>query len=163
LVYFSYFHSVMCYGILLWGRATDVETIFVLQKRAIRAIYGLKSRDSLRELFKTIGIMTVPSQYIYENIMYVRKNRELFRKGCDIHKLNTRNKFKLVAVSTRLSKVQKSFVGLCTRYYNKLPDHVLDMSENKFKSFVRQTLQNRAYYRLDEYLPDKDIWTNVIA
>ncbi|CAH2229502.1 jg17618 [Pararge aegeria aegeria] len=30
LVYFAYFHSVMSYGILLWGRAADIETI--LQK-----------------------------------------------------------------------------------------------------------------------------------
>lgn len=48
LVYFSYFHSVMSYGILLWGRAADIDSVFVLQKRAIRAIYKLGSRDSLR-------------------------------------------------------------------------------------------------------------------
>ncbi|CAF4947562.1 unnamed protein product [Pieris macdunnoughi] len=42
LVYFSYFHSLMTYGLLLWGHAADVETIFILQKRAIRAIYNLK-------------------------------------------------------------------------------------------------------------------------
>lgn len=163
LVYFSYFHSVMCYGMLLYGRAADIESIFVLQKRAIRAIYSLKGRDSLREVFKNIGIMTVPSQYIYENIMYVRKNQALFRRGCDIHDRNTRNKLKLLAVSTRLSRVQKSFVGLCTRYYNKLPDQILTMSENKFKAIVKQTLERRAYYKLSEYLDDKDIWSKAIA
>ena len=62
LVYFSYFHSIMSYGILLWGRAADIESIFILQKRAIRAIYNLRRRDSLRALFKDIGIMTVHCQ-----------------------------------------------------------------------------------------------------
>ena len=80
LVYFSYFHSIMSYGILLWGRAADIESIFILQKRAVRAIYNLHRRESLRELFKRINIMTVPCQFIYENIMYVRKNLHLFIK-----------------------------------------------------------------------------------
>ena len=87
LVYFSYFHSIMSYGILLWGRAADIESIFILQKRAIRAIYDLRRRDSLRELFQEINIMTVPCQYIYENIMYVRKNLHLFQ-GRAVHRGN---------------------------------------------------------------------------
>ncbi|VVC97338.1 unnamed protein product [Leptidea sinapis] len=45
LVYFSYFHSTMSYGILLWGNAADINTIFVLQKRAIRTIYNLGPRE----------------------------------------------------------------------------------------------------------------------
>ncbi|CAH2234017.1 jg9919 [Pararge aegeria aegeria] len=60
LVYFAYFHSVMSYGILLWGKAADIETIFILQKRAVRSIYKLKSRESLREKFKEIGIIDSP-------------------------------------------------------------------------------------------------------
>lgn len=40
LVYFSYFHSIIkSNGILLWGRAAEIKSIFILQKRAIRAIY----------------------------------------------------------------------------------------------------------------------------
>ena len=29
----------MSYGILIWGDAADIDTIFILQKRAMRAIY----------------------------------------------------------------------------------------------------------------------------
>ncbi|GBP09148.1 hypothetical protein EVAR_4028_1 [Eumeta japonica] len=39
---------LMSYGILVWGNAADIHRIFVLQKRAIRAIYGLGSRVSLK-------------------------------------------------------------------------------------------------------------------
>lgn len=106
--------------------------------------------------------MTLPCQYIYENIMFVRKNIALFRKKCDFQKYNTRNKDKLIAVSTRLRKVQKSFMGLCTLCYNKLPNAITNMPENKFKTIVKQTLSNRAYYKLDDYLLDKHIWTDVI-
>ena len=57
LVFFSYFHSVMSYSILLQGKAADIQSIFNLQKRAIRTIYKLSARTSLRELFKEIGIL----------------------------------------------------------------------------------------------------------
>ena len=40
-------YKIMSYGILLWGSAADIETIFILQKRAIRAIYEMRPRESL--------------------------------------------------------------------------------------------------------------------
>ncbi|CAH2212531.1 jg854 [Pararge aegeria aegeria] len=43
----------MSYGILLWGKAA--ETIFILQKRAVRSICKLKSRETLPEKLKEIG------------------------------------------------------------------------------------------------------------
>lgn len=56
LVYFCYFNSITSYGILLWGNSTDIQGIFVLQKRALFN-------------FKDIGIMTVASQFIFENLV----------------------------------------------------------------------------------------------
>lgn len=162
LVYFSYFHSIMSYGILLWGRAADIETIFILQKRAIRAIYKLCSRDSLRELFKEINIMTVPCQYIYENIMYVRKNINTFTRNCDRHNRNTRSKNKIDQPKHRLAKVRTSFEGLSIRYYNKIPEDILSLSESKFKSVIKKTLCYKAYYKLDEYINDKEAWSSEI-
>lgn len=161
LVYFSYFHSIMSYGILLWGRAADVESIFILQKRAIRAIYNLPRRESLRELFKTINILTVPSQFIYENIMYVRKNQQLFEKRSDRHNFNTRGKNKLAIPQFRLSKVQKSFMGFCVKCYNKLPTTILNLNEKKFKSCIKRELCKQAYYKLSDYIEDKNVWQHV--
>ena len=160
LVYFSYFHSIMSYGILLWGRAADIESIFILQKRAIRAIYNLRRRDSLRELFKDINIMTVPCQYIYENIMYVRKNLHLFSKNGDRHNYVTRNRDQLVQPGFRLAKVASSFMGYCTKCYNKIPPHILELNETKFKTCIKRTLCRLAYYKLGDYITDKNAWLN---
>ena len=60
----------MSYGILLWGTAAEVDSIFILQKRAVRAIYKIGLRESLREKFKEIDILTLPSQNILESILY---------------------------------------------------------------------------------------------
>ena len=69
LFYYSYLNGFMSYGILLWGRTADIEFIFILQQKAVRVIYNVYRRESLRELFKKVNIMTVLCQFIYENIM----------------------------------------------------------------------------------------------
>lgn len=158
LVYFSYFHSIMSYGILLWGNAAEVQSIFVAQKRAIRAVYNLKYRDSLRELFKEIKILTMPSQYIYENIMYVRKNIGTFDSTGDYHNINTRYRHRLTLPKMRLSKTSKSFLANSIRFYNKIPKDILELDDKKFKILIKDTLCKKGYYKIQEYLDDKDVW-----
>ncbi|CAF4802117.1 unnamed protein product [Pieris macdunnoughi] len=158
LVYFSYFHSLMTYGLLLWGHAADVETIFILQKRAIRAIYNLKCRESLRDKFKEINILTFPSQYIYENIMYVYKNSDKFTRIEHTHNVNTRNKRRLQFPRTRLSKVSNSFLGKGILFFNKIPEALLSLPFNKFKKCIKEKLCKKAYYKVNDYLVDKRAW-----
>lgn len=158
LVYFSYFHSIMSYGLLLWGSAADIQTIFVLQKRAIRFIYNLRPRDSLREMFKNIDILTVASQYILDCILYVRKNIHLFSKKSECHGFNTRNKHRLAVPNLKLQKISSSFVGLSIKMYNKLPQNVIDLPIHKFKTHVKACLIKKGYYKIVDYLNDKDSW-----
>ena len=156
LVYFSYFHSIMSYGILLWGNAADINSIFILQKRAIRSIYNLGSRATLRELFKEIKILTVASQYIYANILHVYQNLQFYDTNGDVHNINTRNQNNLVLPSCRLEKVKSSFVGRGVRFFNKIPADARDLPPIKFKNFVKNALIKKAYYSVDDYLNDKN-------
>lgn len=158
IVYFSYFHSLMSYGILLWGGCADIHSIFVLQKRAVRAIYNLGPRVSLREKFKEINILTVTSQYIFENLMFVHKNESNFVKLSDVHSMNTRNKHNLAVHATRLHRVSNSFMGQCIRFYNKLPIHVRKLPTKKFKTFIKLKLSRKGYYKISDYLNDKNAW-----
>jgi len=51
MIYYSYFHFVMTYGLLFWRNSPDSIKIFRLQKRIIRIIMGCRSRDSYTILF----------------------------------------------------------------------------------------------------------------
>lgn len=53
-----------------------------------------------------------------------------------IHNHNTRNKNKLVQPQRRLAKVRTSVAELCIRFYNKIPDDIVNLPE-KFKCFVK--------------------------
>ncbi|GBP53343.1 hypothetical protein EVAR_46600_1 [Eumeta japonica] len=73
------------------------------EERYIRAVYDLRSMTSHREKIKVIDILTLASQYIYENLVYVKRHIESFQKRNDIHNINTRHKNDLAAHKNRLS------------------------------------------------------------
>ena len=51
MIYYSYFPSVMTYGLLFRGHTSDSIKIFRLQKMIIRIMMGCCSSDSCRKLF----------------------------------------------------------------------------------------------------------------
>jgi hypothetical protein len=64
LVYYAHVFSHIQYSILFWGMSPQAKHIFVLQKQAIRAMYGLRYNEHCSELFLHNKILTVPSIYI---------------------------------------------------------------------------------------------------
>jgi hypothetical protein len=73
-IYFAYFHSIIKYGIIFVGNSPNGRMIFTLQKRTIRIIAGVKSRNSCRNLFKRLGILPLPCEYIFTLMNFVVNN-----------------------------------------------------------------------------------------
>jgi hypothetical protein len=65
MIYFSYVHSIMTYGIIFWGNSPHSIKAFRIQKKVIRIIMGLKMRYSCRESFKEMKILPLCSQYYF--------------------------------------------------------------------------------------------------
>jgi hypothetical protein len=78
-IYFSYVHSVLNYGIMFWGTSPHSRSIFIPQKRIVRCMMKAKPKDSCRELFKKLGMLTLYSQYIFSTLMFVVKHKDLFK------------------------------------------------------------------------------------
>lgn len=91
-----YFHSVMTYGILFWGIAADSNRVFILQKRAVRYILGIRQRESCKNRFKDLSILTMTGKFIYQNLIYVRENLNVMTTVRETHSYNTRHKDRLV-------------------------------------------------------------------
>jgi hypothetical protein len=68
VIYYSFFHSLMSYGIF-WGNSTRSSVIFLHQKKAIRMMLGYSNRISCRNIFKELGILPLASQYIFSLIV----------------------------------------------------------------------------------------------
>ena len=79
-IYFAYFHSIACYGIIFWGHSANSKKIFILQERIISIMVGAHPRTSCRRLLKKrLEILTVPSLYIYSLMTFLLRIRKNFR------------------------------------------------------------------------------------
>jgi len=110
-IYFTYFHSPLRRGIILWGRGRGgtKESIKALriQKKVIRLITGIRKYESCRQKFEDNRILTVTSMYILEVLCFIKKYKGDLKQNCEIHEHNTRSKFDLHTQSRNTSLLQK--------------------------------------------------------
>jgi hypothetical protein len=151
-VHFSYFHSVMSYGIIFWGSSNLSNNIFKIQKTAVRIIANKFNRDSCRQLFNQYQILTLPAQYIFSLVMFVVKY-DFFRSNSEIHDLNTRYKHNLHFPATNLSLVQKGVLYSGTKIFNHLPAHIKSFSIDikQFKYKLKSLRLEQSLYSLEEF------------
>jgi len=79
----------MSYGIIFWGNSSHSFVIFRMQKRVIRIILGCGYRESCRELFKELKILSLSSQYIFSLLLFIVNNRDYFVSNSVYHNNNT--------------------------------------------------------------------------
>jgi hypothetical protein len=153
MIYHSYFHSIMAYGIILGGNSHYSNTIFRLQKRIIRIIMGLRRRDSCREHFKKLKILPLQSQYILSLLLLVVGNRSCFKENSDIHNINTRTKSNLHQPLANSSTYQKGAYYYGIKVFNSLPSQIKALSayRNQFRCALERFLYSHSFYTLDEY------------
>jgi hypothetical protein len=64
MVYFSYFRSIMSYGLVFWGNSYRSNTVFKLKKIIIRIMMGIRDRVMQRIFQKIKNITITVSIYI---------------------------------------------------------------------------------------------------
>jgi len=152
-IYYAYFHAIMSYGVIFWGQSPDSLKVFLLQKRVIRTMMGCGGRDSCRRLFVELGILTLPSQYIFCLLLFVVKNKKLFSSNKDLHSIDTRQQWNLHLLSAHLKKYQLGPYYMGIKLFNTLPPFLKNESHNpvRFRSLLKKFLLNTTLYSLDEF------------
>ena len=112
----------------------------------------MNARESCRGVFKELGILTLPSTYIFECLLYARKNLGNTPLNQDYHDYFTRFRSDVRPIKHRLAKLDKSFVCLSVRLYNKLPDSLKLTDDAVFRREVKAYLVDKSYYNIDEML-----------
>ena len=77
-IYYAYIHSILRYGIIFWGKSSNVNKLFILQKKIVRIITNYRVREACRQAFKNMQIMTLYSHCIFSLILFTVKNKPLF-------------------------------------------------------------------------------------
>jgi hypothetical protein len=150
LVYYSLLESYIRYSIVLWGLSSklNLNRIFIIQKKAIRSICRLKPSESCREKFRELQILTVPSLYIFETIMYVKENN-LIQAHHHSHFTRNRNVNPSIQHNLKLFESKPSYTGV--KYFSQLPSMIKDTVKiNSFKKKLKLHLIEKCYYELPE-------------
>ena len=150
--YFAVCHSHLSYATLAWGRASDSKRIFALQRRAVRIIAGLGYRDDCAHAFKCLDILTMPSIYIFQSLVYIKNNLPRFEKNSDNHDHNTRSGLDLRVPYCRLERSQRGPNYNAVKFYNRVPTTVRLLPINSFKSRIGKFITINAFYTYQEYL-----------
>jgi len=134
VIYYSYFHSIMTYGLIFWGNSPDSIKIFRLQKKIIRIMMGCRCTDSCRKLFPNLEILPLPSQYILSHLLFMIRNKSQFQVNSEIHQINTRQQANLHQPSVNATKYQKGVHCIGVKVFNMLPIYIKAESDNPQKN-----------------------------
>lgn len=151
--YHALCHSLIKYGILVWGHTPHAAKIFSLQRKVVRILDNLDYRADCRSSFQKFGILTLPSIFIFEclKFMHDKHSRAL---NADIHHHYTRARLDVRNDFCRLSKTQNGPNFWAYKLYNRIPHSIRNM-KNQFNSVVKKYLSENAFYSIEEFLVKK--------
>lgn len=153
-LYFAFIQSHITFGIVLYGSTSNdnLNKLLVFQKKSIRSILKLDWNHSVKHLFAELGIMTVYSLYIFELILYIKRNKDKIETLGHNHDYNTRSNqdYAFSRHNLKLFEKKPSYAGI--RFYNALSLDLKSIQDfNSFKSKVKSLLLSKPLYSLNEF------------
>lgn len=147
--YHSMFHTSLTYGLINWGTSIHISRIFIIQKRAIRALAGITQLESCKQWFVKFSILTLPSCVIYCNLIHIRENLPKYTTNGYNHSYLTRNKDNIRIPNQRLEMTKRgnSYIS----FYNSLPQSMKQATLPNFKKKLKKHLLENAYYDTSDF------------
>ena len=123
----SLINQFLLFGIEVWhGTSTSITNkIFILQKKACRAIRNLRFNSHTTEYFKNVRILKLTDLYESQISKHMFKclilNANILPKHSDIQNYSTRNSNKLISPKCNMKKFEISINFKSIKVWNKLP------------------------------------------
>jgi len=110
---------------------------------------GIGQRESCRESFKELKILTLSSQYIFSFLLFVVHNRGYFASNSVYNNINTRQKNDLHLPQVSLTIYQKGVLYSGIKIFNALSMTIKDTSSNskKLKVTLKDYLLTYSFYK----------------
>uniref|UniRef100_A0A8D9EVZ3 Uncharacterized protein n=1 Tax=Cacopsylla melanoneura TaxID=428564 RepID=A0A8D9EVZ3_9HEMI len=141
--YYGLFHSILSYGILLWGHSSYNDKLFILQKKAIRILDHLPYNAHAKQSFIKLDILTFPSMFILHCLLYIKKNPDQYTSHSQIHHYETRNRDNLVLNRNRVNASRNGPNYHAIPMYNKIPPSIREMPLKPFKIKITEFLKKK--------------------
>ena len=137
-MYYGHVHSLLNYAILSWGSSVHGQKIFRCQKKIIRTMVRAKPRQSCKEIFKKLGILTFPSMCINALLLYTKLNMNKFKTNASVSGYNTRRSKDLYKQFGKTNLTKRSHNYLGPELFNKLPCQIKSAADRDFKLFQKE-------------------------
>ena len=112
-----------------------------------------KTRDSCRELFKTLEVLPFFPQNIFSLLIFVVKNKHLFTKNLEVHNKDVRSANIFLLPFTNLTKCQKGAHCVGIKMLNHFPARLI-CSANEIpilKLVLKLFLLSNSFCSLEKY------------
>ena len=150
MLYNSFVEPQIAYGIEAWYGAPEYarNRVFLLQKKAIRAICSLPYLSSTRDKFEALKILKLEALYKVKiaNQVFAYFNSSsncnlTFNINSQYHGYNTRNRNLLTIPQFNKSKTQLSICYQGVKVWNSIPEAIrnsktINEFKNKYKSYL---------------------------
>lgn len=156
ILYSSLIQPYLTYGLEAWHGTYKNYTkkIFVLQKKAIRAMNNLNYNDHTNEYFKSANILKLDDQYRLQTSNYIYKllntnniDQEMstiLLNSMQAHSHDTRNKKMINVAHVKRSKTKNNIFHNGVKTWNSLPIPVKNCNSfYKFKRMAKASLHGQ--------------------
>ena len=135
------------------GNTPNSIKIFKIQTKVLRIMNKAKKMDSCREMFKSIKLLPLYSQYTFSLLMYVVNSKHLFTRNLEVHNRDTRSAKNFHLPITNFTIYQKGAYYTRIKIFNYLPIHIKNVANEiqVFKKTLKRILLDNSFYSTDEY------------
>ncbi|KAK9498409.1 hypothetical protein O3M35_003049 [Rhynocoris fuscipes] len=137
---------------MFWDSNSGLYKVFRMQKMALRIVLGQNANATFRGLFKSHNILTVPSIYIYNCLLFYKNNPSLFERYINPTSYNTRGRNNLMFPVDKLSSYAQNGYTMSVKLFNKLPLKIKQLKISEFKRTINNFLMKNSFYNVNEYL-----------
>ena len=154
-VYFALVESHLRYALPFWGGCSQhlFQTVFTLQRRAVRSLCGAHPRTHCKPLFIRHKILTLPALFILETACLIHKNKHHFPRHQRLHVTRQANDIPLTVPHSTL--VKNSFIYRGVKIYNHIDLQIRNVQCLKlFRKTLKTQLLAEGYYSIDEFFEE---------
>jgi hypothetical protein len=156
--YHGYVASTLRYGLIIWGNSVEVDRVFKIQKKCIRALSGAWFLDSCQPYFKRLGVLPLPCMYIMDMCMFVKLHPSYFKKLIEVSNRPNRAQYTNMLYQPPCNAYiyKQNVYNMCILLYNSLPNRFKSLDGNFFKKALADWLNKKCFYSVKEYLSHKE-------
>ena len=156
-IYYTIIYSFLTYSVLAWGNSyvTNIKSLIILQKRAVRIITFSDYRAHASPLFKTLNLLKFPDIVkLYTGTFMLQYSKDLlpvdfnnfFTEIKNVHQHNTLLASRKITYTLPLPRTNYGIFNIIffgPKIWNPLEDSLKSLNTKSFKKKLKSQLSHQ--------------------